>query len=48
MGTAFSMVVCMERAWSTIFQGHFTNDTMGYDCYRVVVNKAYIAYVPDS
>ena len=47
-GTAFIMVSCMERAWYTIFQGHFTNSAMGYDRYLVVVNKAYGAYVPDS
>ena len=38
----------MERVWSTIFQGHFTNDAMGYNRYLVFVNKAYGAYVPDS
>ena len=47
-GTAFSMVSFMERGWSTIFQGHFNNNVMGYDHYCGVMKNAYRAYVLDS
>ena len=48
MVMAFSIVSFMERAWSSIFLGHFTNNVMGYGRYLVVVTKAYGVYIPDS